>query len=113
MAEKQPFLCDGCPGEGRPEVDFDVHGSCAYMSVDAFRQTRRYRIESPDDYASNEEMAELSSKYLRYYDPESDEYFETSGSIEGAYLGILCAERFLAGACPKSRAEILRESEID
>ena len=112
MPEKEPFLCDGCPGKGNPYVDFDVNGSCYFRSVDSFLQTRRYRIECPEQYSSNKELAELSSAYLRYFDEEAGEYFEEQGRIEEAYLGILCAERFLAGHCTKTRNQILKESEI-
>lgn len=113
MPKKEPFLCDGCPGKGNRSVDFDVDGSCYFGTVGSFRQTRRYRIECPDDYESNEEMAELSSQYLRYFDLEEGEWFEEHGRFDEAMLGIRCAERFLAGHCPKSKAQILRESEID
>ena len=113
MPEQDPFLCEGCPGKGNPDVDFGVNGSCAYSTVDSFRQTRRYRIICPEDYSSNDELAELSSRYLRYYDPEEDEFWEEKGRMDSAYIGIACAERFLSGACPKSRDQILNESEID
>ncbi|HLB65994.1 MAG TPA: hypothetical protein VJJ78_00130 [Candidatus Saccharimonadales bacterium] len=113
MSNNQPYLCDGCPGKGNGGVDFDVSGFCFWPSSDSFRQTRRYRIECPDDYSSNEEMAELSSSFLRYYDPEEDDFYEGRGDISAARLGILCAEQFLAGNCAKTEQQILRDSEID
>jgi hypothetical protein len=113
VSDKQPYLCNGCPAKGFQGVDFDLQGGCPYTTADSFRQTRRYRIECPDDYESNEQMAKLSSATLRYYDPEEDDYFERQGDIDAARIGILCAEEFLKGNCQKTRDLILNESEID
>lgn len=70
-------------------------------------------LEYPQDYSSEEEMAENSSSNLRYYDPEADEYIEdVRGDYSSAQLGIACAKTFLAGLCTKTRDEITIESEI-
>ena len=81
------ILCEECPGKGVNGIDFAV-GPCPMAKVDAFNQTRRYRIESPDDHASNEEVAFYSAAVLRYYDPEEDEYYEREGDYGSAKLGI-------------------------
>ncbi len=113
MSQSKPFLCDSCPGRGNPAVDPEVIGSCPRYKIDSFLQTRRYRIECPEDYESNEEMAEMSASCLRYFDYETDDFYEETGDVTSATIGIECAERFLGGLCAKSLAQILDESQID
>ncbi len=113
MAEKTAFLCDTCPAKNVAGIDLDLYGSCSFFTLDSFRQTRGYRLEHAHDYASNDEMAEMSSSALRYYDEETDETYEGRGDLAAARMGILCAENFLNGDCSKDLAQILRESEID
>jgi hypothetical protein len=112
MAETDPFLCATCPGKGNWDVDLDT-GASPYATIDAFRQTRRYRLQNPEDYETNEEMAEASARFLRYYDSETDEFYEKEGDVDAAHLGIKCAEHFLAGLCTKSLTQIVVESDID
>ncbi len=113
MTAEKPALCDGCPGKGDARVDLDIHGHCVRFTLDSFRQARRYRAFCPDDYASNEELVELSSSGLMYYEPDIDDYESDSGDPAAAWLGVLCAERFLAGECDKTLQEFTLESEID
>jgi hypothetical protein len=113
MAEGTPYLCDSCPGKGDPTIDFDTQGALPYATADSFRQTRGYRITDADSYGSDEELAESSARFLRYYDPEEDEFYEKEGDVRAALLGIACAKRFLSGECIKTRSDILLESEID
>lgn len=113
MAEGKAYLCDNCPGKGDSTIDFDTQEALPYATADSFRQTRGYAITDVDSYGSDEELAESSSRFLRYYDSEEDEYYEKEGDVRAALLGIACAKTFLAGECAKTRSEILLESEID
>jgi hypothetical protein len=113
MVEIAPYLCDGCPAKGNGSIDFDVNGAAPYSTADSFRQTRTYALEDPDSYTSDNELAEASSRFLRYYDPETDEFYEKEGDFDAALLGVACIKRFIAGECQKTRSDILRESDID
>ena len=113
MPAEKPALCNGCPGKGDSRVDLDVQGFCLYFHIDSFRQARRYRAFSPEDYTSREELAKMSSQSLQYYDPETDDFYSQRGNEASTWLGIPCAERFLAGDCDKTAQEFTLESEID
>ncbi len=113
MSAENPYLCGNCPGKGDGAVDFDVNGSCAIYTADSFKQSRRYKLLCSEDYSSDEELATLSARSLRYFDDEVGDFDETTGDLRASQLGVACARVFLKGECDKSLIEIIRESDLD
>lgn len=109
----QEFLCIRCPGKGNETVDIDVMGHCTRRTADSFLQTRRYGIDDPDNYSSDEALAKLSADALLYCDPDTGEMFEDTGDYDAALLGAKCARAVLSGLCAQDRDEVLFKSEID
>ncbi|MFA5004485.1 MAG: hypothetical protein WC498_04400 [Candidatus Saccharimonadales bacterium] len=108
---QKPYLCKACPGKDNGSVDFDVTGSCPITTADSFKQARRNKLESPKDYSSDDELAELITGGLYYYDDEDDDGYFEPGDEGAARLGIDCAKNFLEGKCSKTIGELILESE--
>ncbi len=111
--ESQEYICGACPGKGDKTVDNTVIGHCERRKVDSFLQTRRYGIEDPGAYESDEALAELSADALLYFDDESVDDQPDTGNYDAALLGAKCARKVLSGLCELGRDEVLRNSEID
>jgi hypothetical protein len=111
--ESQKSICVVCPGRGKKTVDMNVMGYCKWRTLDSFLQTRRYGIEDPDSYSSDEALAEQSASALLYCDEDSGEIVEDTGDYDAALLGAQCARMVLSGLCKLSKDVVLRSSDID
>jgi len=114
-AEFKPYLCDGCVAKGDRGIDHDIDVYQSMFTSDVFRQARRYRLsDGPENQQDPEDIIRDCTGTLRYTDNRGNTYEEEihMGDRRSAELGIACADRVLAGLCPKSFADVYQESEL-